>query len=154
MSSYVATVIWTRPADAPFKDNKYSRAHEWHFDGGTVVPASSSPSVVKVPLSNPAAVDPEEALVASLSSCHMLFFLSFAATGGFVIDRYEDEAIGDMGKNARGAMAMLKVILRPKITWVGTPPSAEQLDTLHHRSHEACYISNSVTTEIVIEPRS
>ena len=154
MSRYVATVIWTRPADAPFKDNKYSRAHEWHFDGGTVVPATSSPSVVKVPLSNPAAVDPEEALVASLSSCHMLFFLSLAATGGFVIDRYEDEAIGEMGKNARGAMARLKVLLRPKITWGGTTPSTEQLDKLHHRSHEACYISNSVTTEIVIEPRS
>jgi organic hydroperoxide reductase OsmC/OhrA len=151
MSSYVATVVWSRPPDAPFKDNKYSRAHEWRFDGGTVVPASSSPSVVKVPLSNPAAVDPEEALVASLSSCHMLFFLSFAAAGGFVIDRYEDEAIGEMGRNARGAMAMLKVILRPKITWVGTAPSAEQLDTLHHRSHDACYISNSVTAEIVIQ---
>jgi len=153
MSTYVATVVWTRPVDAPFKDNKYSRAHEWRFDGGAVVPASSSPSVVKVPLSDPAAVDPEEALVASLSSCHMLFFLSFAAVGGFVIDRYEDEAIGEMGKNARGAIAMLKVRLRPKIAWVGTPPSAEQLDALHHRSHEACYISNSVTTEIVIEPR-
>jgi organic hydroperoxide reductase OsmC/OhrA len=153
MSHYVATVVWTRPADAPFKDNKYSRAHEWRFDGGTVVPASSSPSVVRVPLSNPAAVDPEEALVAALSSCHMLFFLSYAASGGFVIDRYEDEAIGELGKNASGAMAMLKVRLRPKITWVGAPPSQEQLDKLHHRSHHDCYIANSVTSEIVIEPR-
>jgi organic hydroperoxide reductase OsmC/OhrA len=153
MSSYVATVTWTRPADAPFKDNKYSRAHEWRFDGGAVVPASSSPSVVKVPLSDPAGVDPEEALVASLSSCHMLFFLSFAAMGGFVIDRYEDEALGQMGKNARGATAMVKVTLRPQIAWVGTPPTAEQLDALHHRAHDACYISNSVSTEVVIEPR-
>jgi organic hydroperoxide reductase OsmC/OhrA len=104
-------------------------------------------------MSNPAAVDPEEALVAALSSCHMLFFLSYAAAGGFVIDRYEDEASGDMGKNARGATAMVKVRLRPKITWVGTPPSAEQLDKLHHRSHESCYIANSVTAEIVVEPR-
>ncbi|MEP7243000.1 MAG: OsmC family protein [Gammaproteobacteria bacterium] len=153
MSNYVATVVWTRPTDAPFKDNKYSRAHEWRFDGGAVVPASSSPSVVRVPMSDPAAVDPEEALVASLSSCHMLFFLSYAAAGGFVIDRYEDEAIGEMGKNARGAIAMLKVRLRPQITWVGASPSAEQLDKLHHRSHETCYIANSVTSEIVIEPR-
>ena len=153
MSNYTATVVWTRAADAPFKDNKYSRAHEWRFDGGTVVPASSSPSVVRLPLSNPAAVDPEEALVAALSSCHMLFFLSYAAAGGFVIDRYEDEALGEMGKNASGAVAMLKVRLRPKITWVGAPPSAEQLDKLHQRSHHDCYIANSVTAEIVIEAR-
>jgi organic hydroperoxide reductase OsmC/OhrA len=97
VSQYAATVVWARPADAPFRDNRYSRAHEWRFDGGTVVPASSSPSVVRVPLSDPAAVDPEEALVASLASCHMLFFLSFAATGGFVIDRYEDDAVGELG---------------------------------------------------------
>jgi organic hydroperoxide reductase OsmC/OhrA len=153
MSSYVATVVWVRAADAPFKDNKYSRAHEWRFDGGTVVPASSSPSVVRVPMSNPAAVDPEEALVAALSSCHMLFFLSYAAAGGFVIDRYEDDAIGEMGKNPAGAIAMLKVRLRPKITWVGAPPSAEQLDKLHQRSHHDCYIANSVTAEILVEPR-
>ena len=153
MSNYTATVVWTRAADAPFKDNKYSRAHEWRFDGGTVVPASASPSVVRVPMSNPAAVDPEEALVAALSSCHMLFFLSYAAAGGFVIDRYEDEALGEMGKNASGAIAMLKVRLRPKITWAGAPPSAEQLDKLHHRSHHDCYIANSVTAEIVIEAR-
>ena len=153
MSNYTATVVWTRPADAPFKDNKYSRAHEWRFDGGAVVPASSAPSVVRVPMSDPAAVDPEEALVASLSSCHMLFFLSYAAAGGFVIDRYEDEALGEMGKNAAGRTAMLKVRLRPKITWVGAPPSQEQLDKLHHRSHDDCYIANSVTAEILIEPR-
>jgi organic hydroperoxide reductase OsmC/OhrA len=153
MHQYTATVVWTRPADAPFKDNKYSRAHEWRFDGGTVVPASSSPLSVRVPLSNPNAVDPEEALVAALSSCHMLFFLSYAAAGGFVIDRYEDDAVGDMGKNAKGATAIVKVTLRPKITWIGTPPSAEQLDKLHHRAHEQCYIANSVTAEVVVESR-
>jgi organic hydroperoxide reductase OsmC/OhrA len=97
------------------------------------------------------AVDPEEAFIASLSSCHMLFFLFYAAKGGFVIDRYEDEAIGEMGKNARGAMAMLKVRLRPKITWQGNAPSAEQLDKMHHSSHESCYIANSVTCEVVVE---
>jgi organic hydroperoxide reductase OsmC/OhrA len=96
-------------------------------------------------------VDPEEALVAALSSCHMLFFLSYAAAAGFVIDRYEDEAIAEMGKNAKGATAIVKVRLRPKIAWVGAPPAAEQLDKLHHRSHESCYIANSVSAEVVIE---
>ena len=153
MSTYVATVVWTCAADAPFKDNKYSRAHGRRFDGGPAVPASSSPSVVRAPMLNPAAVDPEEALVAALSSCHMLFFLSYAAAGGFVIDRYEDEALGEMGKNAQGRTAMVKVRLRPRFTWVGAAPSQEQLDKLHHRSHHDCYIANSVSAEIAIEPR-
>lgn len=153
MSTYTATVSWSRPQGAAFKDNKYSRAHEWRFDGGTVVPASSSPKVVPLPMSNAAAVDPEEALVASLSSCHMLFFLFYAAKAGFVIDKYEDDAIGEMGKNAKGLMAMLKVRLRPQIAWVERTPSAAELDDLHHKSHESCYIANSVTAEIVIEPR-
>jgi organic hydroperoxide reductase OsmC/OhrA len=151
MHTYTATVLWTRAPDAPFKDNKYSRAHEWRFDGGAVVPASSSPLSVRVPLSDPAAVDPEEALVAALSSCHMLFFLSYAAAAGFVIDRYEDDAVGEMGKNAKGGTAIVKVRLRPKIAWVGAPPSTEQLDKLHHRSHESCYIANSVSAEVVVE---
>ncbi len=153
MSTYTATVSWTRPAGAPFKDNKYSRAHEWRFDGGTVVPASSSPQVVPLPLSSAHAVDPEEAFVAALSSCHMLFFLFYAAKAGFVIDRYDDEAIGEMGKNAKGAMAMLKVSLRPQIAWVDRAPTVTELDGLHHKAHESCYIANSVTAEIVIEPR-
>lgn len=153
MHEYTATVVWTRPPDAPFKDNKYSRAHQWRFDGGAVVPASSSPLAVRVPLSDASAVDPEEALVAALSSCHMLFFLSYAASAGFVIDRYEDEAVGELGKTPKGVTAMLKVRLRPKIAWVGAPPSAEQLDKLHHRAHHDCYIANSVTAQIVVEPR-
>jgi organic hydroperoxide reductase OsmC/OhrA len=153
MSNYVATVVWTRASDAPFKDNKYSRAHEWRFDGGAVVKGSSAPSSVRVPLSDPTAVDPEEALVAALSSCHMLFFLSFAASAGLVVDRYEDDAVGEMGKNAKGKTAIVKVTLRPKIAWAGPPPGAEQLDQLHHRSHESCYIANSVSAEIVIDPR-
>jgi len=150
---YTANVVWTRPSDAPFKDNKYSRAHQWRFDGGAVVPASSSPLSVRAPLSDPAAVDPEEALIAALSSCHMLFFLSFAASGGFVIDKYDDEAVGELAKNAKGTTSITKITLRPKITWVGTPPSAEQLDKLHHRSHDACYIANSVNAEVVVESR-
>jgi organic hydroperoxide reductase OsmC/OhrA len=98
-------------------------------------------------------VDPEEALIAALSSCHMLFFLSFAAAGGFVIDKYDDEAVGVLDKNARGTTSITKITLRPKITWVGAPPSAEQLDKLHHRSHDACYIANSVNAEVVVEAR-
>ncbi len=153
MSTYTATVVWTRAAGVAFKDNKYSRAHEWRFDGGTVVPASSSPKVVPVPLSREDAVDPEEAFVASLSSCHMLFLLFYAAKAGFVIDRYEDEAIGELGKNAQGVMVMQKVRLRPQIAWVDKTPSGSELDDLHHRAHESCYIANSVKTDVVIEPR-
>ena len=153
MSNYTATVVWTRAPDAPFKDNKYSRAHEWRFDGGAVVKGSSAPSSVRVPLSDPTAVDPEEALVASLSACHMLFFLSYAAQAGLVIDRYEDEAVGEMGKNANGKTAIVKVTLRPKITWVGAAASAQQLDELHHKSHDHCYIANSVSAQVVVESR-
>jgi organic hydroperoxide reductase OsmC/OhrA len=150
---YVATVRWQR-AGAKFVDNKYSRAHEWHFDGGAVVPASSSPNVVPVPLSSAAGVDPEEAFVASLSSCHMLWFLSHAARRGFVVDQYEDAAVGTMGKNADGRVAMLKVVLRPRVTWAGeTRPTAADTDALHHRSHEDCFIANSVTAEVAVEPR-
>jgi len=154
MSAYTATVIWTRPAEAAFTDNKYSRGHEWRFDGGVTVPASSSPKVAPLPLSRADAVDPEEAFVASLSSCHMLFFLFYAAKAGFKIDRYEDEAVGEMGKNAKGAMAMLKVRLRPLIAWDGNAPAAEQLDKLHRAAHESCYIANSVTSEVTVEARS
>ncbi|HZF24959.1 MAG TPA: OsmC family protein [Steroidobacteraceae bacterium] len=153
MSAHSATVVWERPAGAAFKDNKYSRAHEWRFDGGTVVPASSSPHVVPLPLSRADAVDPEEAFIAALSSCHMLFFLSYAARAGLVIDSYEDDAVGETGKNAAGALAMLRVQLRPKITWADKTPSATELDDLHHRSHASCYIANSVTTQVSIEPR-
>lgn len=153
MSTHTATVVWTRAADAPFKDNKYSRAHDWRFDGGTVVPASSSPQVVRLPWSRADAVDPEEAFVASLSSCHMLFFLSYAAAAGFVIDRYEDEALGETGKDASGVVSMLRVRLRPHIAWVGDPPSPDQLSELHHRSHASCYIANSVKSEVTVEPR-
>ena len=151
---YVATVVWQRADGARFTDNRYSRAHEWRFDGGAVVPASSSPPVVPAPLSNPANVDPEEALVAALSSCHMLFFLFHAAKKGFVVERYEDQAVGVMGKNAQGRVAMLKCTLRPAIAWGGDQnPSKEDLDAMHAASHHDCYIANSVTTEVVVETR-
>jgi organic hydroperoxide reductase OsmC/OhrA len=151
---YSATITWQRDG-ATFTDQRYSRAHQWTFDGGTVVPASSSPAVVPVPQSNAAAVDPEEAFVASLSSCYMLFVLFHAAKKGFVVDRYEDQAIGTMGKNAEGRIAMLKVVLRPQVSWSGERrPSAQDIEAIHHQSHEDCFIANSVKCEVAVEPRS
>jgi organic hydroperoxide reductase OsmC/OhrA len=153
MSEYTATVSWQR-RDARFVDNRYSRAHEWKFDGGTVVPASSSPHSVPVPLSDPRGVDPEEAFVASLSSCHMLWFLSIAAKQGFAVDSYEDNAVGYLEKNDAGRMAMTRVILRPAVRFSGEPvPTAEQLKDVHDRAHHACYIANSVRTVVTVEGR-
>jgi organic hydroperoxide reductase OsmC/OhrA len=149
---YAAQVSWSRAPAEKFVDNRYSRRHRWQFDGGIEVPASSSPQVVPLPMSAAAAVDPEEALVAALSSCHMLFFLSYAARRGFVVDRYDDHAVGTMGRNAAGRMAMLKVSLRPVIAFGGDlRPSAEELAALHHQSHQDCFIANSVHTAVVVE---
>lgn len=148
---YRARIHWERGA-AAFTDNRFSRAHRWHFDGGIEVPASSSPHVVRVPLSDEHAVDPEEALVAALSSCHMLFFLSFAAARGFRVDDYSDEAAGVMGRNAAGRTAMVRVTLRPRVVFSGERlPQRADIDSLHHRSHEECFIANSVKSEVVIE---
>lgn len=149
---YKATVVWQKKDSEKFTDNRYARAHEWRFDEGVTVPASSSPLVVPVPLSSAAAVDPEEAFVASLSSCHMLFFLFHAAKKGFVVERYEDAAVGTMGKNAKGATAMVKVALRPRITFgADKSPGADELTAMHDRAHHDCYIANSVTAEVVVE---
>lgn len=151
MSEYSARVVWQR-GEANFLDNRYSRGHRWEFDGGLSVPASSSPHVVPVPLSVEANVDPEEAFIASLSSCHMLFFLSLAAQYGFLVDSYADQAIGEMGKNAAGRTAMLRVVLRPTIVFGGErKPTASQLQALHRQSHECCFIANSVNTDVVVE---
>jgi organic hydroperoxide reductase OsmC/OhrA len=152
MAKYTATVTWERKGET-FTDNRYSRGHLWHFDGGAVVPASSSPHVVRVPFSDPAGVDPEEALVASLSSCHMLSFLYLAAKQGFVVDRYADEAEGVMGKNAENKLALLSVTLHPKVTCSGSRiPTEDDLHSLHHQAHEECFIANSVKTEVRCEP--
>ena len=152
MSKHTSVVVWTR-AGAPFTDNRYSRAHLWLFDGGVEVPASSSPDVVPLPLSVEAAVDPEEAFVASLSSCHMLWFLSIAAKRGFVVDGYRDEAIGEMGKDSTGKTAMTRVTLRPAAEFTGPKrPSPDELAALHHEAHEQCYIARSVKTEVRCEP--
>lgn len=152
MHRYEAKIVWSRNGEA-FVDNRYSRAHEWIFDGGTRVPASSSPSSVPVPMSLAAAVDPEEAFVASISSCHMLWFLSLAAQQGFVVDRYTDDAYGIMEKNSEGRLYVSRVWLRPKIGFVGErQPSSVEIDGLHHRAHERCFIANSVKSEISIQP--
>ena len=151
MSTYTATIHWTRSASDDFAKGRYSRAHAWTFDGGAVVPASSSPHVVPLPFSDPVGVDPEEAFVASLSSCHMLFFLDFARRAGLAVEGYADVAEGVMAKREDGRMAMTLVTLRPKIEWSGEAPDAEVLAGLHHKAHEACFIANSVTSEIVVE---
>lgn len=152
MSEHTAVVVWEREG-ALFTDNRYSRKHRWRFDGGVEVPASSSPLSVPVPLSVAEAVDPEEALVAALSSCHMLWFLSIAAKRGFVIERYRDNAAGVLAKNAAGRMAMAVVTLRPDATFSGDRrPSREELDAMHHQAHDLCLIANSVTSEVRVEP--
>ena len=150
MSSYSATVRWDRTAGDVFTDGRYSRAHRWSFDGGTEVPASPSPHIVPPPMSDPAGVDPEEAFIASLSSCHMLFFLDFARRAGLVVDTYLDEASGELGKDSEGRTAMTRVALHPRISWAGEAPQPEQLAELHHRAHEACFIANSVKTSVII----
>jgi len=151
MSTYTATIRWSREGGADFAKGQYSRAHEWAFDGGHVMPASASPHIVPAPWSDLAGVDPEEAFVASLSSCHMLFFLDFARRAGFVVDSYTDEAEGELRKRADGRMAMTRVALRPRIGWGGQAPDAAALADLHHKAHEACFIANSVTTEVTVQ---
>jgi len=150
--SHKATVSWQR-GDAVFTDNRYSRGHEWRFDEGVTVPASASPHVVRAPFSVARAVDPEEALVASASSCHMLSFLYIAARRGFLIDRYDDDAEGVLDKNDQGREAITRITLRPRIAFSGSKhPSAEELDAMHHEAHEICYVANSLKSEIVVEP--
>jgi organic hydroperoxide reductase OsmC/OhrA len=152
MTDFTATIRWQR-GDQPFIDKRYSRRHEWHFDGGAVVPGSSSPHAVRVPYSDPAAVDPEEAFVAALSSCHMLWFLDIAARAGWVVDDYRDTALGVMAPNAEGKLAMTRVTLRPAVTFSGgKQPDAGQLQALHHQAHAECFIANSVKSEVRCEP--
>ena len=152
MSHYTAAVRWERQG-AEFTANRYSRRHRWHFDGGADVPASASPHVVPLPWSDPAGVDPEEAFVASLASCHMLWFLSIAAKAGFTVDAYTDNAGGVLARNAAGKMAMTQVTLRPHAVFSGARvPTREQLDALHREAHEACFIANSVNSDVRCEP--
>lgn len=150
MGNYRATIRWSR-GDADFVDNRYSRGHEWRFDGGAVVAASASPQIVPEPWSVAANVDPEEAFVAALSSCHMLFFLSLAAAQGLVVDEYVDEATGKMEKTAGGSISITEVTLRPRVRCAGAPPTRATLEELHEDAHHRCFIANSVRTRITLE---
>jgi organic hydroperoxide reductase OsmC/OhrA len=152
MAQHTATVAWQRDSQT-FTDHRYSRRHAWQFDGGATVLASSSPHVVPLPHSDPAAVDPEEAFIAALSSCHMLWFLDLAARAGWVVDSYRDEAIGTLARNAEQRLAMTQVTLRPAVQFGGSPqPRQEEVLRLHHAAHDACYIANSVRTEVLCVP--
>ena len=149
MSKHVAEVSWV--SDGEFVSGRYSRRHELRFDGGTVVTASSSPHVVPVPMSDPAGVDPEEALVASAASCHMLWFLALAQQAGLEVTSYLDAAEGEMGRIGPGRMAITRIVLRPQIAFAGRQPEAGELDRLHHEAHERCFIANSLRSEIDVE---
>lgn len=152
MADHFATIRWSR-GDQNFADRRYSRRHELHFDGGAVVPGSSSPHSVKLPYSDPGAVDPEEAFVASLSSCHMLWFLDLACRAGWIVDGYDDAAVGTMAKDAAGRTAMTLVTLRPAVRFGGERrPDAAEIERLHHAAHDECYIANSVKTQVRCEP--
>lgn len=151
MHKYEAGISWKRDG-TKFTDNRYSRGHEWSFDGGVKIMASSSPLSVPVPYSVVEAVDPEEALVAAAASCHMLTFLYVAAKRGYVVESYVDNAVGIMEKNSEGKTAVTRIMLRPKIEFSAErAPSAEELQSLHHLAHEECYIANSLKSEIVVE---
>ena len=151
--NYTVKIFWKKILSEPFVDSRYSRAHTWSFDGGIEIAASASPHVVPLPYSKENAVDPEEAFVASISSCHMLWFLSLAAAKKFVIESYEDRAEGILAKNERGDLAMTEVTLKPKVIFGGMNfPSAAEIDTLHHSAHEKCYIASSIKTKITIIP--
>jgi organic hydroperoxide reductase OsmC/OhrA len=150
MSQHRATIRW-KSATHEFLAGRYSREHVWRFDGGLTVPASSSPAVVRVPYSNPANIDPEEAYVASISSCHMLTFLHLARVAGFQIDSYDDEAVGETVKNDSGVPWVGTVVLNPKIVYGGDKrPSPDEEDHLHHQAHEQCFISQSIKTAVTV----
>lgn len=152
MTDYHASITWQRDG-AKFTDNRYRRLHTWTFDAGLEVPASASPHSVPLPYSEARAVDPEEALVAAVSSCHMLWFLSIAAKRGFVVERYADNPVGTLGTNARGKEAITVITLRPAITFGGEKhPSPGDIDAIHHEAHEVCCLANSVTAEVRCEP--
>ena len=152
MSTYTAKIVWKSDSAELFAKNQYTRGHTWEFDGGVTVPASSSPHAVRVPFSVEAAVDPEEALVASVSSCHMLSFLWVVAKAGFVIDSYEDNAVGEMATMEDGRQWISKITLDPQIEWISDKqPTDAELAAMHHEAHEICYIANSIRSEIVVK---
>jgi len=151
MSTYTAKISWKNDSPETFTKNRYSRAHTWAFDGGIEVPASSSPHAVRLPFSVEEAVDPEEALVAAVSSCHMLTFLWVAAKKGFLIESYEDNAVGEMTSTNDWKQWISKITLDPQIVWGDKTPTAQELKELHHAAHEQCYIANSIKSEVVVK---
>jgi len=154
MSEHRATIRWQNKSP-DFLKGKYSREHTWTFDGGVTVNASASPSVVPVPYSNPAHVDPEEVFVAAVSSCHMLTFLAIACKKRFVLDEYTDDAVGHMEKNAEGRLAITRVTLRQRLKFSGEKqPTPQEIEEMNHGAHEQCFIANSVKTEVKVEPQS
>ncbi|HEY5458290.1 MAG TPA: OsmC family protein [Sphingomicrobium sp.] len=153
MAKHFATIRWFASPGEDFAKGQYSRAHSWNFDGLANVAASASPHIVPMPWANPNAVDPEEAFVASAASCHMLFFLDFARRAGVIVTSYDDEAEGEMEKGDDGKTRITRITLRPRIVYGDVAPTDEMLADLHHKAHEACFIANSITSEIVIEPR-
>jgi organic hydroperoxide reductase OsmC/OhrA len=150
MSEHKATIRWTQ-SRGEFLKGTYSREHTWTFDGGMTVPGSPSPSAVPRPYSNEANVDPEEAFVAAISSCHMLTYLYLACKEGIEVTSYEDDAVGSMARNERGVQWVGSVVLKPRIAYAGeTPPSRAVEERLHHAAHEGCFIANSVKTNITV----
>lgn len=149
MSKHIATLRWSQDEGDHFSLGRYTRVHEIVFDGGTTVMGSPSPTIVREPFSNPVGVDPEEMFVASIASCHMLWFLDFARRAKIEVLSYEDNAEGLLEKTADGRTWITKVTLRPKVEISG---DAGDLDAIHHQAHEACFIANSVKTEITVEP--
>jgi organic hydroperoxide reductase OsmC/OhrA len=152
MSEYRATVEWAR-STVDFDYKTYNRTHTLAFEGGIRVPASAAPANIPPTAAGAPGVDPEQAFVASLSSCHMLWFLHLACRAKFIVDRYVDEASGVLEKNAEGRMAMTRVTLRPVVSYAGRAPGVEEHTQLHEGAHDKCFIANSVKTEVVIEPR-
>jgi organic hydroperoxide reductase OsmC/OhrA len=151
---YQATVRWQRDPESDFAKGRYSRGHVWRFDGGLEVKASASPHVVPKAFAPADAIDPEEAFVASLSACHMLTFLDLARRAGFFVETYEDQAEGLMEKRADGRQWMSRVTLRPAIAFSNDRPSPAELERIHHEAHELCFIANSVTTDVRVEPKA
>jgi organic hydroperoxide reductase OsmC/OhrA len=151
MSQHLATIQWQRDR-ATFTDHQYNREHTWQFDGGLEIAASASPHNVREPYANPACVDPEEAFVASLSSCHMLWFLAIAAKQKFVVESYIDQAVGVLEKNEEGNLAITQVRLRPQIIFTGdNQPTDQQVQEMHEAAHHHCFLANSVKTQILVE---
>ncbi len=151
MSTHTAEIRWEQDEGDHFSLGRYTRVHEISFDGGTTIEASGAPQNVPAQFSSETSVDPEELFVASLASCHMLWFLDLARRAGHEVRSYRDSAVGEMGKNAQGRTAVLRVTLRPQVE---SDADAGALEAIHHKAHEACFIANSVTTEVVVKPQS